>query len=401
MKSAARLGESAPSTSTPSTGVDTGSAGDCCTLMRGTLGEGADGPAYRPNRVPDPAARAVGCGRIASRRVRPRSRPLRRRPLAPRGRVPPAPARHLPGGQHRGQRRPGVLLVVPGRRADRDHAGAHRGERAARAGARQVPRRPRVRRDPLPLGAAPRGLARDRGTALRLRRQLDHAPLPRGDDLDRRGGPTPARGVLDRGRRADHLAAGGRRRLPAVVAHPDPGCSAWRWPSWPARTCSSACSTSCRACRWTAAGCSRPGCGRRPATCTAARSSPAGAAGWPRGLVLLWPMAQVRLLGPGNEPDLLDFVLAFVVAMFLWQGSTAAIVSGRVRRRLPGLVARDLARRTLAVPDDLPLAEAVRRAQEAAGGRDRDRGRQRHARSGWSTRPRCWPPPWTGGRGSR
>ncbi len=95
-------------------------------------------------------------------------------------------------------------------------------------------------------------------------------------------------------------------------------------------------------------------------------------AGWggrvAAGLVLLWPMAQVRLLGPGNEPQLLDFVLAFVVAMFLWQGSTAAIVSGRVRRRLPGLVARDLARRTLAVPDDLPLAEAVRRAQEAAAG---------------------------------
>nr|WP_246299147.1 M50 family metallopeptidase [Nocardioides panaciterrulae] len=94
-------------------------------------------------------------------------------------------------------------------------------------------------------------------------------------------------------------------------------------------------------------------------------------AGWggrvAAGLVLLWPMAQVRVLG-GSEPDLLDFVLAFVVAMFLWQGSTAAIVSGRVRRRLPGLVARDLARRTLAVPDDLPLAEAVRRAQEAQAG---------------------------------
>ena len=36
--------------------------------------------------------------------------------------------------------------------------------------------------------------------------------------------------------------------------------------------------------------------------------------------------------------------------------------------RLPGLVARDLARRTLTVPDDLPLAEAVRRAQEAEAG---------------------------------
>jgi predicted transcriptional regulator len=39
-----------------------------------------------------------------------------------------------------------------------------------------------------------------------------------------------------------------------------------------------------------------------------------------------------------------------------------------LRRNLPSLAARDLARRTLAVPDDLPLAEAVRRAREAEAG---------------------------------
>ena len=42
--------------------------------------------------------------------------------------------------------------------------------------------------------------------------------------------------------------------------------------------------------------------------------------------------------------------------------------SARLRRRLPSLVARDLARRTLTVPDDLPVAEAVRRAQAAEAG---------------------------------
>jgi hypothetical protein len=42
MKSPARLGESAPSTSTPSTTVETGSAGDCWTLMSRTLGDLAD-----------------------------------------------------------------------------------------------------------------------------------------------------------------------------------------------------------------------------------------------------------------------------------------------------------------------------------------------------------------------
>lgn len=82
--------------------------------------------------------------------------------------------------------------------------------------------------------------------------------------------------------------------------------------------------------------------------------------------VLSWPMLQVPLLDV--EPDLLDFILAFVIAAFLWSGSTAAMASARLRQRLPSLVARDLARRTLTVPDELPLGEAVRRAQEANAG---------------------------------
>ena len=82
--------------------------------------------------------------------------------------------------------------------------------------------------------------------------------------------------------------------------------------------------------------------------------------------VLAWPLGQEQVLGAA--PDVIDFVLAFIVAMFLWSGSTAAMASARLRRNLPHLVARDLARRTLAVPDDLPLAEAVRRAQDAQAG---------------------------------
>ena len=68
------------------------------------------------------------------------------------------------------------------------------------------------------------------------------------------------------------------------------------------------------------------------------------------------------------QADLLDFVLSAVIAAFLWTGATAAMSSARIRRRLPALVARDLARRTLAVPDDLPLSEAIRRAREAQAG---------------------------------
>ncbi|WP_435743886.1 site-2 protease family protein [Nocardioides sp. SYSU DS0663] len=92
-------------------------------------------------------------------------------------------------------------------------------------------------------------------------------------------------------------------------------------------------------------------------------------AGWggrvTAGLVLLWPLAMEAW---GLQPDLLDLVLALVVALFLWSGSTAAITSARIRQRLPRLVARELARRTLAVPADLPLAEAVRRARDAEAG---------------------------------
>jgi Zn-dependent protease len=82
--------------------------------------------------------------------------------------------------------------------------------------------------------------------------------------------------------------------------------------------------------------------------------------------VLCWPIFQESVLG--RPPDVIDFILALVIAMFLWSGATSAMASARLRRRLPGLVARDLARRTLTVPGDLPLGEAVRRAQEAEAG---------------------------------
>jgi Zn-dependent protease/CBS domain-containing protein len=59
---------------------------------------------------------------------------------------------------------------------------------------------------------------------------------------------------------------------------------------------------------------------------------------------------------------------AAVVAMFLWTGSSQALLSARVRQRLPRLDARTLARRALSVAEDVPLAEAVRRARESDAG---------------------------------
>jgi Zn-dependent protease len=82
--------------------------------------------------------------------------------------------------------------------------------------------------------------------------------------------------------------------------------------------------------------------------------------------VLFWPV--FRLLVWGIQPDVFDFPFVFIIGLFLWNGASAALQSARVRSRLPHLVARNLARRTLSVPEDLPLAEAVRRAREAHAG---------------------------------
>jgi len=81
---------------------------------------------------------------------------------------------------------------------------------------------------------------------------------------------------------------------------------------------------------------------------------------------MLWPLLQERVTGA--ETNLLDMVLFFVIAMFLWTGASQAIAAAKIRARLGEVVARDLARRTLAVPDDLPLAEAIRRARDAHAG---------------------------------
>jgi Zn-dependent protease len=79
-----------------------------------------------------------------------------------------------------------------------------------------------------------------------------------------------------------------------------------------------------------------------------------------------WPFLISRLY---DQPvSAIDFIFAGVIAMFLWTGATAALQSAKVRSRMPYLVARDLARRTLTVPGELPLAEAVRRAQEVEAG---------------------------------
>jgi Zn-dependent protease/CBS domain-containing protein len=82
-------------------------------------------------------------------------------------------------------------------------------------------------------------------------------------------------------------------------------------------------------------------------------------------LVLLVPFVLDAL---GVGASVLDYITAWIIAAFLWSGATASMASARVRRRLPALKARPLARRVIAVPDDLSVAEAVRRAQDEGAG---------------------------------
>lgn len=78
--------------------------------------------------------------------------------------------------------------------------------------------------------------------------------------------------------------------------------------------------------------------------------------------VVVW-----AVFSAGSGEFLNPLILA-VVAVFLWTGASASLAQAKVLRGLATVVARDLARRTLAVPADLPLAEAVRRAQEDGAG---------------------------------
>jgi Zn-dependent protease len=83
-------------------------------------------------------------------------------------------------------------------------------------------------------------------------------------------------------------------------------------------------------------------------------------------LALLSPLIEEVFFGA--KPDLFDYALAAMIAGFLWSGATSSMVSAHIRRRLPALKARPLARRVVNLPEDLPVSEAVRRAQDAGAG---------------------------------
>jgi Zn-dependent protease len=93
-------------------------------------------------------------------------------------------------------------------------------------------------------------------------------------------------------------------------------------------------------------------------------------AGWAgRGVaVLVILLPWVMFAGEDGTPSLLMIVWSILIATFLWAGSTQALVTAKIRRKLPALRARELGRRGLPVPGDLPLSEAIRRAELSDAG---------------------------------
>ncbi|WP_084000461.1 site-2 protease family protein [Actinomadura kijaniata] len=72
--------------------------------------------------------------------------------------------------------------------------------------------------------------------------------------------------------------------------------------------------------------------------------------------------------GTGGGISWLALLWSALVASFIWIGASQAIRAERIRDRFPLLQARRLARRATQVTPEVPLAEAVRRAQEQQAG---------------------------------
>ena len=90
------------------------------------------------------------------------------------------------------------------------------------------------------------------------------------------------------------------------------------------------------------------------------------AAAW-AGRVLAIALVGLALFGQQHDGSVISFswLWLLIIAGFIWIQSTQAIRAAKIRERLPMVSARTLARHAIPVAASLPLAEAVRRAQEA------------------------------------
>ncbi|WP_254069742.1 site-2 protease family protein [Pimelobacter simplex] len=73
-------------------------------------------------------------------------------------------------------------------------------------------------------------------------------------------------------------------------------------------------------------------------------------------------------LWTARSGDLTSPIILGIVAIFLWTGASQALAVSRISSLFGHLDPARLARRGIAVPPDLPLAEALRRAREAEAG---------------------------------
>jgi len=96
----------------------------------------------------------------------------------------------------------------------------------------------------------------------------------------------------------------------------------------------------------------------RPGTATIA-------AAWAGRILALGLLVLPFYTGALSGGDLVSTLWVVVIAAFMWVGAGQAIRATRFRERLPQLQARKLARKAISVPASLPLAEAVRRADES------------------------------------
>ena len=89
------------------------------------------------------------------------------------------------------------------------------------------------------------------------------------------------------------------------------------------------------------------------------------AAAWVGRILALALLAVPFFTGGLSGGDVVSTLWVVVIAGFMWTGASQSIKATRFRERLPALQARRLGRRTIAVPAATPLAEAIRRADEA------------------------------------
>jgi Zn-dependent protease/CBS domain-containing protein len=89
------------------------------------------------------------------------------------------------------------------------------------------------------------------------------------------------------------------------------------------------------------------------------------AAAWVGRILALGLLAIPFFTGGLAGGDMVSTLWVVVIAAFMWTGATQSIKATRFRERLPALQARRLGRRAISVPAATPLAEAIRRADEA------------------------------------